>query len=146
MSTDVEEIAQRLRADYASQDPDREPAMASLFGETVELRHDPPAPTDGPLAGAMLRDVVIAESRAAYHAFTDVVRDNIDVTVDGSSIRIRATTKGTLVTGDAISVDTDVVVEIRDGRIVAMSSRMGEEDGARWRQALEAGGFEVSAR
>ncbi len=146
MTTDVEQVAEQLRADYASPDPDREPAMASLFAETVELRHTPPAPTDGPLPGAMLREVALAETRAANRAFTEMVRDNVQVTVDGSSIRLQSTTKGTLVTGEAVSIDTDVVVEVKEGRIVAMEARMDEEAGAQWRQALEAGGFEVPAR
>jgi hypothetical protein len=120
--------------------------MASLFAETVELEHVPPAPTDGPLPGAMLREVAIAETQAANRAFTEVTRDDVRVTVNGSSIRLQSTTKGTLVTGESVSIDTDVVVEIQDGRIVAMEARMSEEDGKRWRQALEAGGFEVPAR
>jgi hypothetical protein len=142
MSASVEEVAEQLRADYESPDPDREPAMASLFAETVRLVHTPPAPTDGPLPGAMLREVALAETRAANRAFTEMTRDNVQVTVDGSSIRLRSTTNGTLVTGESVSIDTDVIVEIEDGRIVAMEARMDEEAGARWRQALEAGGFE----
>jgi hypothetical protein len=146
MTADVQQVAEQLRADYASPDPDREPAMASLFAATVELKHVPPAPTDGPLPGAMLRDVAIAETQAANRAFTEVTRDNVQVTVNGSSIRLQSTTKGTLVNGESVSIDTDVVVEIQDGRIVAMEARMSEEDGKRWRQALEAGGFEAPAR
>jgi hypothetical protein len=142
MSSDVEAIAARLRADYESPSPDGVPAMATLFADSVELRHDPPIPTDGPIPGATLRDVAIAETRAANRAFTEVVRDNVEVTVDGPSIRVRATTKGTLMTGAAISIDTDVVVEVRDGEIVAMNAHLGDENTARWREALEAGGFE----
>lgn len=142
MSADVEAIAERLRADYESPSPDGIPAMATLFADTVELRHDPPIASDGPIPGSALRDVAIAETQAANRAFTEVVRDNVDVTVDGSSIRIRATTKGTLVTGATLSIDTDVVVEVRDGRIVAMSAHLGDDNTARWREALAAGGFE----
>src|SRR5262245_3289172 len=105
MSADVEQVAERLRADYESPDANGEPAMASLFAETVQLKHTPPAPTDGPLPGAMLREVAIAETKAANRAFTEMTRDNVQVTVDGSSIRLQSTTKGTLVTGDSVSID-----------------------------------------
>ena len=148
MPTDAERVADLLRADLLrtdlAADTGAEPAMASLYADSVELRHTPPLPTDAPLSGAFLRDVSIAETAAARRALPDLARDENSVTVDGNSIRLQSTVTGTLATtGESIKVHTDVVVEVRDGRIVAMEARLGADAMATWGTVLAAGGFEI---
>jgi hypothetical protein len=119
--------------------------MASLYADTIELRHNPPRRADGPIEASALRDISVADMAAVNRGLTEREFDTPRITVEGSSIRIQSTMRGTLASGDPIKVDNDVLLEVRDGKIVALEAHRDEESWAQWFKVLEAGGFDPPA-
>jgi hypothetical protein len=141
----IEEIAARVRTEYESPSGGP-PAMAEFFGETVEVRHVPPLPMDGPIDGEVLRQVSTAEAAAVQRALQDVVHDDVHVEVDGNSIRVRTTSRATFTDGRTRELASDMVLEVVDGRIVTLESRqVSDEHASDMREVLAAGDFEVPA-
>jgi hypothetical protein len=137
----VDDMAVRLRA--VSADRVRSHlALASLFAETIELRHEPSHPSDGPISGRLLAEVSRREVDAAGRALPDLA-SNVEVTVEGDSLRVRSRTTGTLSDGTKVDVQTNTVFVVADGAIVGLYSDMDEASMAAWGHVLAAGGFEI---
>jgi ketosteroid isomerase-like protein len=119
--------------------------MASLFADTVELTHVPPLPADGPIAASDLSEISAADMQAVSRGLHNRSADQPSISVEGSSVRIRSTMRGTLANGDPIRVDGEVLLEVRDGRIVALQSHRDPESWAQWFKVLAAGHFEPPA-
>jgi ketosteroid isomerase-like protein len=136
-------VADELRAAYRAGPSAGHAVMASLFGESVVLRHDPPLPTDGPIPGGFLREMSGLETAAAHRALPDLRYESVDVSGDDDAVRVRATVTGTLATGEVVAVTTDVLLELSDGRIVGLTGALGPDDQEQWSAVLAAGGFEV---
>ncbi|MGO8864542.1 MAG: hypothetical protein ACLQRH_27755 [Acidimicrobiales bacterium] len=146
MSTaDAERIAELLRADAEAPRSGRPSAMSSLFAETIELSHVPSLPADGPITADLLRAISAADMAAVSRGLLNLVAEKATVTVEASSIRIRSSLRGNLATGKPIKVDNDVLIEIRDGKIVALQGHRDEDSWAQWFEVLEAGDFDPPA-
>jgi hypothetical protein len=117
-------------------------ALALLFAETVELRHEPSHPSDGPVSGRLLGEVSRREVEAAGRALLDLCSAS-EVTTEGDAIRVRGRTVGTLSDGTKVDMHTDTVFTVADGAIVGLYSDMDDASMAVWGQVLIAGGFEI---
>ncbi len=144
MTRSAAEIARELVA--SAGDPEGSwKALTGLFAEEIELRHVPPAPTDGPIAGALLAEISAREVAALSRAMPDARHDQPEITVEGDAIRIRRRTHGLLADGTPVDLSTHTLMSIADGRVVALESDMDAESMRAWRDVLAAGGFEVPA-
>jgi hypothetical protein len=143
MDDTVTEVADELRA--ASGVGGAQEVLARRFAEAVELRHDPPSPSDGPIPGALLAEVSRREVEAVGRALRDRVDGESEVTVDGDVIHLRGRTQGTLHDGSTIDVRTSTRFTVAKGEIVALQSEMDAASGEAWGRVLTAGGFEVPA-
>jgi hypothetical protein len=147
MTTDAEQVAEQLQGDYTAAEEGRQPVMASLFADTIALHHLPLRDdrVDGPIEASVLRDISIADMAAVGRALTDRSVEKPHISVEGSFIRIRSAVKGTLATGEPIEVGNEVLLEVRDGKIVAMVAYRDAESWAQWEKVLEAGNFQPPA-
>jgi hypothetical protein len=143
MDDTVNEVAEELRA--AGGVGGTQEVLARRFAEAVELRHDPPSPSDGPIPGALLAEVSRREVEAVGRALRERVDGASDVTVAGDVVHVRGRTRGSLDDGTTIDVRTSTRFTVADGRIVALQSDMDAASGAAWGKVLAAGGFEVPA-
>lgn len=144
MTLSAAEIAQQLLAVAGDAERSRE-TLTALFAEEIELRHVPPAPTDGPIPGALLAEISRREVAALSRAMPDATHDEPEITVEGDAIRVRRRTHGLLGDGTPVDVRTNTLMSIADGRVVALESDMDPESLRSWRGVLAAGGFEVPA-
>jgi ketosteroid isomerase-like protein len=145
MTTDAERIADQLRAEAAAPGEGGPSVMGSLYADTIELTHLPARAADGPISAAELRDISIADMAAVNRGLTERVFEQPRITVEGSAIRIQSTMRGTMASGDPIKVDNDVLLEVRDGKIVGLQAHRDEESWAQWFKVLSAGGFDPPA-
>lgn len=137
-----EAIAQALRDDLNQPVSGRPPALADLFAETVELRHVPATPNDGPVAGSVLRTMAIAEHEAVQRALPDLAPEAVTVTVDGDTIDARSTMVGTL-EGAPVRLEQVIRLTTRDGEVVGLEAHLDEDRLATLAAVLAAGDFEV---
>jgi hypothetical protein len=145
MTPSASEIAEQMRAAAHDQARSRE-VLTGLFAESVEIRHVPRHPNDGPIAGRLLSEVARRESEAAMRALPDVLPDAPDISVEGDAIRVRRRTIGTLSDGTAVDVKTNTIFTIAGGVIVALQSEMDPASIEAWQKVLAAGGFEATGR
>jgi hypothetical protein len=139
MAQSANEIAQQLAA---TADPEGSwRALTRLFAKEVELRHDPPAPTDGPIPGALLAQISQREVEALSRAVPNATHDPPEITVEGNAIRIRRRTQGSLPDGTPVDLRTNTLFSIAEGRVVALQSDMDGESVRMWQRVLFAGGF-----
>src|SRR2546423_547855 len=137
MADSVTEIAERLRA-VAHDRVKSQQTLASLFADTIELRHEPTHPTDGPIAGRLLAEVSRREVEAVGRALPDVDSKS-EIYVEGDAIRVRAHTTGTLADGTPVDVNSDALFTVAGGAIVALQSDMDEASMMAWGTVLMAG-------
>jgi ketosteroid isomerase-like protein len=145
MTASVSEVADQMRAVALDRAKSRE-VLAGLFAETVELRHSPPSPHDGPIPGSLIADVSKREVAALARALPDVVHEEPEITVEGDAIRVRGRTVGTLTDGTKIDVRTNTLFSVADGAIVGLQSDMDALSVSAWQKVLAAGGFEIPPR
>jgi hypothetical protein len=112
------------------------------FADKVRVSHDPPLDTDGPVDGARLSAIALAEMEALERAFARPPERQQSKTVEGRFVTMRNVLRGVLVDGSAIDYQTEVVLEIDNGVIVAIRSRMDAGSTAQHRRALGAGNFQ----
>jgi hypothetical protein len=143
MGQGVEDIVARLRA--VSDDGQRSQAIvASLFAENVELRHEPPLPTDGPVPGRALAEISRREVEAASRALADL-HSATSITVEGSAFCMRTHIMGTLRDGTAVDVQTGARFTVERGQIVGVLAQMDDATMSQWAHVLAAGAFEIPA-
>ena len=144
MTKSVTDIAEEMRAVAEDRGKSRD-LLVSLFAETVELRHVPPSPSDGPIPGSLLSDVSGREVAALARALPDAEQGDSEVTVEDDAVRVRVRTTGTLADGTPIDVVTNTLFTIADGAIVGLQSDMDPASVEAWKQVLAAGAFEAPA-
>jgi ketosteroid isomerase-like protein len=135
------DVADQLRSTAGNPIANHE-TLARLFAEEIELRHEPPHPSDGPIPGRLLAEMARREVEAVKRALPDAEQRS-EITVEGDGVRVRGRTRGTLVDGTLIDVQTNTLFTVADGRIVALHSDMDARSGVAWGRVLAAGGIEV---
>jgi hypothetical protein len=138
----IEEVADAIRRAGADRDRMRR-TMSGLYADTIELAHEPPLPSDGPMPGSVLIALGGEEVAAVERAMPDVWMDEPAVTVEGDHIRVRNRMGGTLAGGAEVRVSTNTVYAIDEGRIVGLRSEMAPDDVQQWGAVLSAGSFQV---
>ena len=102
----------------------------------------PPVDSDGPLPGALLAEVSRCEADAMTCALTDAIDRDVDVTVEGASVRMRSSVRGTLRDGTPVDYTTEVVLGIAGGEVVSMEAHLDEARRGQHRLVLDAGNFQ----
>jgi hypothetical protein len=134
----VAEVADALRAGGADRRRTQE-VLAARFADQVEIRHVPPAPTDGPVPRDLIVEVAGREVDALDRALPDASHGDAEITVEGDTVRVRSRTTGTLRDGTRIDVLTNTLFTVAGGRIVGLQSEMDADSAAAWRTVLAAG-------
>jgi lactoylglutathione lyase len=106
---DATVIAERMREEAL--------AVAEHLAETVEVHHDPPAPTDGPMPGALL-----AEAMRQSSADTSSARTILSLVAEGDRI-VQHSIVTTVADGQRSEVAHTAIYRVADGRIVGLESR-----------------------
>ena len=135
------DAADQLRAAAGNPLANQE-ALARLFADEVQLRHEPSHPSDGPMPGRLLAEIARSEVEAVMRALPDA-EQNSEITVEEAGVRVRGRTRGTLADGTAIDVQTNTLFTVADGRIVGLRSDMDSRSTEAWGNVLAAGGIEV---
>jgi hypothetical protein len=143
-ATSIDEIAESIRQAGADRDRLRE-TMSGLYADTIELAHEPPLPSDGPIPSRVLIELGGAEVAAVERALRNPWLDAPDVIVEGDRLRVRNRMGGILADGTDVEVCTNTVYTIGGGRIVGLRSEMAPEDMERWGSVLAAGDIEIPA-
>ena len=142
MTKSALEIAEQMRAGAHDLVQSRE-VLARLFAETVELRHVPRRPSDGPISGRLLSEVARREAEAVSRALPGLIVEDPEITVEADTIRVRRRTAGTLLDGTTIDVRTNTLFSVGEGAIVALQSDMDAAGIEAWQKVLAAGDFEA---
>jgi ketosteroid isomerase-like protein len=135
------DVANQLRAAAGNPIANQE-ALARLFADEIQLRHEPPHPSDGPIPGRLLAEMARRELAAVARALPDAEQDS-EITVEGDGVRMRGRTRGTLADGTAVDVQTNTLFSVADGRIVGLRSDMDARSMESWGVVLAAGAIEV---
>ncbi len=138
----IDEIADSIRRVGADRDRLRE-TMSSLYAATIELAHEPPLPSDGPIPSSVLIALGGAEVAAVERALKDPWLDAPEVIVEDDRLRVRNRMGGTLVDGTDVEVCTNTVYTVGGGSITGLRSEMAREDMERWGSVLAAGDFQL---
>ena len=141
MASSASEIADRMRA-VAADRVQAQQLLASLFAESIELRHEPGLPSDGPIPGRVLAEVSRREVEAAGRAMPDMTSET-QIEVEGDGIRMQSRTTGTLADGTRVDVHTESLLTVANGEITGLRARLDETSMAAWGAVLVAGGFEL---
>jgi len=115
--------------------------LESLYAEEVILRHEPALSVDGLVDGRRLAEATEAEAVAITSALDGQHYGPSDVVVDGGTVTIRTSLEGLLPSGEAASLPTHMICGVADGRIVALTHRMGADAMAAWLRVAVAGGL-----
>jgi hypothetical protein len=92
-----------------------------------------------------MRDASGREAAAVKHALPDLHYAGVEVTVEGACVLVKAWIEGTLATGNTVRLLSDMSCTVRDGRIVGMEHRMGNDSMAGWAEVAATGGLAVPA-
>lgn len=145
MVASVEEVAEQMRV--AAGDPTESvEVLRRLLAPTVELRHEPPGPHDGPIDREVLADTARREVEAIGRALPDGFERTADITVQGDTIEVTNRLTGTLPGGRVVEVATQTVFTVADGAIVGLRAALDPENADRWRALLSEGGVAQAHR
>lgn len=137
----VEQVADLLAAAYAKDPETAKATLDSLFAAEVELRHVPALPSDGIVAGARLAEGTGKEAAAITSVLTDLHHEDVEVVADGDRVHVTAFICGTLPTGKAVRLLSDMWCTVGGGRVVGVEHRMDEDTMAAWIEVAVAGGL-----
>jgi hypothetical protein len=140
----AETVAAALRAALEQGPEAFRRCLGSLYADQVLLRHDPELAVDGPVDGRRMAETTEAEAAAIGSALAGQHYGPSEVLVDGDIVTVRTSLEGLLPTGEAASLPTHMICGVADGRIVAITHRMGADAMQAWLRVAVAGGL-VSA-
>jgi ketosteroid isomerase-like protein len=142
-TAEAAQIAERLKTAFENGPDAAQTELRALYGDTLELHHVPPLPSDGTVDGERMREASGQEAAAVKRAIPDQHYGNVEVVADKSRVHVKAWIQGTLTTGNSIRLLSEMWCTVRDGRIVAIEHIMDEEAMARWVEVAAAGGLKV---
>jgi ketosteroid isomerase-like protein len=142
VTKDAKWLAEQLQAEVDTPQEGEPSVMSSLYADTIDLRHVPPRSADGPIEASLMREISVADMDAVSRGLLERTFDPPSIKVEGDSVRIRSAMRGTLATGEAVTVNNDVLLEVRDGKIVALEAHRDDESWSNWFKILKAGKFD----
>ncbi|MHB8665037.1 MAG: nuclear transport factor 2-like protein [Acidimicrobiales bacterium] len=146
MSATATEVARKLEAGFRAGPAAAPQAIGRLCGDQVEYRHIPALPSDGVVDGTRLAEGTGREAAAIGRALSDQRYTDIEVTVDGTEVRVVANLLGVLATGAAVCLPTQMRCIIDDGRIVAITHVMDGGAMKAWAEVAAAAGMAAAKR
>ena len=115
--------------------------LGGLYADEVELRHEPPLPSDGLVDGRRLAESSDREAAAIASTIADQRYGDSDVTLDGEVVTVRTALEGTLPDGRAVSLPTEMRCRVGAGRVVAITHALGPDAMRAWAEVAVAGGL-----
>jgi hypothetical protein len=140
-ATSPETVAAALRAALEDGPEAFRRCLGSLYADQVLLRHDPELPVDGPVDGRRLAETSEAEAAAITSALSGQRYGPRGVIVDGDIVTVSTSVEGSLPGGEPVSLPTHMICAVADGRIVAITHRMGRDVMQAWVRVAVAGGL-----
>jgi ketosteroid isomerase-like protein len=116
-------------------------AVAQLYADKVELRHEPPLSLDGIVDGKRLAESSKHEAAAITGVLSDLRYADTQVSLDGDCVTIAMNLLGTVPTGASVRLPIRMQCRIEDGRIVAVTQAMGQDAMQAWAQVAAAAGI-----
>lgn len=142
-SGDTTQVARQLEAAFKAGPDAAQSTLAALYAESVELRHVPAFPSDGPIDGVRLRESSHREAAAIRNAIPDYDYDDVQVVTVGERVHVKAFIRGTLGTGSSVRLLSEMYCSVRDERIVGVEHHMDNDTLVAWVEVAEAGGLRV---
>jgi hypothetical protein len=142
VTKDAKWLAEQLQAEVDGPQEGRPSVMSSSYADTIDLRHVPPRAADGPIEAGLMRDISVADMDAVGRGLPERTFDPPSITVEGDGVRIRSAIRGTLATGEAVTVNNEVLLQVRDGKIVSLEAHRDDESWSNWFKILRAGTFD----
>lgn len=140
---DATKVAEQLETAFKTGPEVAQTVLASLYADQLELHHVPALPSDGTVNGARMRAASGMEAAAIKNAIPDQYYDDVTVEVDGERVHIKVWIRGTLATGKAVRLVSDMFCTVRAGHIVAMEHVMDNDTMAAWAEVAIAGGLKI---
>jgi ketosteroid isomerase-like protein len=133
---DAAKIAEILRTEFEASPGRGMAAMGSFFADVIEQRHVPPGPTDGLTDGKQLREGHALHANATAEAPGSETAGT--VRAEGNKVIVEIIGRGSLKSGEAYVIKTEIVLEVLDGKIVVFEARQSPEDRAlTWKVSAE---------
>jgi hypothetical protein len=145
-SAGARQVADQLKAAFASGPDAAQTVLRSLYGDRLELRHVPPLPSDGTVDGERMREASGREAAAIKDAIPDLHYEAVELVVDESRVHVKAWIRGTLASGKSVRLLSEMWCTVHDGRIVAIEHLMDEDALAAWIEVAGTGGIQVPDR
>jgi len=145
-TADARQVAEQLKTAFENGPESAQTVLRGLYGDTLELRHVPPLPSDGTVDGERMRQASGQEAAAVKRAIPDQRYDEVEVVVDGSRVHLKAWIQGTLTTGTSVRMLSEMWCAVSEGRIVAVEHLMDDDAIAGWVEVAAAAGLTVPER
>jgi hypothetical protein len=116
--------------------------LSRYYAAEVDIRHVPPGPTDGPWPKRVLVEIGAIEVAALLRALPNAEKET-DVEIQDDSIRVRSRSRGRLIDGTDVVVESTTTYYVADGAIVGLRSETDPDTAAARARVLMAGGFEI---
>ena len=139
---DAEIIAAELRAAYARDWEQGRRSVWTYFAPTIDIRHQPPLPQDGPTPAALVVQQSVAEF-ASYKGLLAGFHEESTIQVEGNHIVCDLVLAGTASDGTELRAPVRQVLTVEDGLVTASEVSLEPEVLAQLVAIVRAGGKPV---
>jgi hypothetical protein len=123
---DAETIASELRAAYARGWEEGRRSVWTYFAPTIDIRHQPPLPHDGPTPATVVEEQSVAEF-ASYKRVLAGFREENAIRVDGNRVVCDLVLIGTAADGTELRAPVRQVLTVEDGLVTASEVSLDPE-------------------
>ena len=116
--TTPEQLAQHLRDAYAVSMEAGLAAAGDFIAEDFELAHEPPHPADGMKVGSEMAAMWAKEGAMLKTAMPDAALTDMQISVDGDDVLLKAVMRGTNPDGSSLAHPYDVAYTVKGGKVV----------------------------
>lgn len=115
---DADVIAEELRAAYSRDWEEGRRSVWTYFAPTIDIRHQPPLPQDGPTSAAAVEEQSVAEF-ASYKRLLAGFREETTIRVDGNRVVCELLLTGTAADGTELRAPVRQVLTVEGGLVTA---------------------------
>jgi hypothetical protein len=112
------DVAEQLRNAYARGFAETQTGAFPFFAETVDIRHLPPSPLDGPRLTPELQEETLRQVAAMRRAVPDLAMDTKVDARGEDTVIVASVMSGTLPDGATLRADVLIEYELAGGKIV----------------------------
>lgn len=138
-------VAERLAEAFTAGPKESRRVLGALYADRVALNHLPALASDGVVDGVRLSSSNDKEAGAIATAISDQFYEDVEVTVSGEVVEVRASMCGTLRNGESVCLPLLIRCIVDDARIVAITYVMTDGAMKAWAEVAVAGGISAAA-